>query len=151
MSSNEGKILELVTDRDVQVQECEIGFGVFSNRSFRAGDIIGIATGEIIFDPDYSSDYCVELSSTMSIEPGAPFRFLNHCCEPNAEFASDEVSKRNQIPDLYVYACKAISAGEQILIDYQWPAHYAIPCECESKNCRGWVVCDEELHLIEFE
>ena len=87
----------------------------------------------------------------MSIEPGAPFRFLNHCCEPNAEFASDEVSKRNQIPDLYVYACKAISAGEQILIDYQWPAHYAIPCECGSKNCRGWVVCDEELHLIEFE
>ena len=44
-----------------------------------------------------------------------------------------------------LYVCRTIYPGEEITIDYGWPAVSAIPCLCGSERCRGWIVNMEEL------
>ena len=45
-------------------------------------------------------------------------------------------------------ALSAIKKGDELTIDYEWPADSAIKCGCGTKNCRGWVVDKAELHLL---
>ena len=37
------------------------------------------------------------------------------------------------------------SSGEELTIDYAWPANAAIVCRCGAGTCRGWIVSPEEL------
>lgn len=141
---------DLYTGTDVRVRNSSTGLGVFAAREFVEHEIIGIATGRIVVDSEYASEYCIEMDDTISLEPGPPFRFLNHCCDPNAELVSDDIGADGSIPDLYVTALQRIAVDEEILIDYAWPYDYAVPCECKSPNCRGWIVAEEERHLIDI-
>ena len=134
----------------VVVDETAIGKGVFAARPYPERSVVGEITGEVIDDPDYTSDYCIELNETLSLEPAAPFRFLNHSCEPNCEFDFDSIEepadgRTPAIPPIFVYAIRNIEAGEQLTIDYNWPASHAIPCECGAVSCRGWVVSEDEM------
>ena len=61
------------------------GSGVFARRQFVPNEIIGEVTGELMRNRDYESDYCMEVGEGLTLEPAAPFRFLNHSCEPNCE------------------------------------------------------------------
>ena len=69
----------------VHVAPAQFGLGVFSLRLFRAQELIGPIRGTVMDDPDYESDYCMELGENMALEPAAPFRYLNHSCHPNCE------------------------------------------------------------------
>ena len=42
-----------------------------------------------------------------------------------------------------------IEPGEQMTIDYGWPAKSAIPCGCGSPECRKWIVAAEELGQVD--
>ena len=138
------------------LRETPVGTGVFANRDFEPGQTIAIVSGKLIYDPHYDSRYCVEMSAEYSFEPHAPFRFLNHCCKPNCLFRSlvddDEfaaAAESGEFPDLLALeVMEPISAGEQLTIDYQWPAESAIPCGCGVENCRGWVVDADDLHRV---
>lgn len=136
--------------RSVRVGETAIGKGVFAERPYPERSVVGEIAGEVIDDPDYTSDYCIELNETLSLEPVAPFRFLNHSCEPNCEFDFESLEELPNgrpptIPVVFVYAIRNIEAGEQLTIDYNWPASHAIPCECGTVSCRGWVVSEDEM------
>lgn len=138
---------------NVRVADTECGFGVFAKRDFPEAAIVGEITGEIIVDAEYGSDYCLHLGGPRHLEPSAPFRFLNHSCEPNCEF--DWFVAPGEIPGdkkprmrVFVSTIEEIREGEQLTIDYNWPADVAIPCLCGTESCRGWVVCPEELHLV---
>lgn len=125
------------------------GTGLFATKRFRSEQIIGEVTGRRIQDNDYGSDYCIDLGDDWSLEPGEPFRFVNHCCTPNAKLFlvfddGDPVEARKVV----IEALKDIQAGEEVTIDYEWPADGAIPCGCDSPECRGWVVDQAELHLL---
>jgi len=125
------------------------GMGLFATRMFRPGQVLGEVTGERFEDPDYESDYCIDLGDDWSLEPGEPFRYVNHCCTPNAKLYlvfndGDPVEKRK----VEIEALSNIQAGAEVLIDYEWPAGGAIPCGCGSPECRGWVVDVEEIHLM---
>jgi hypothetical protein len=50
---------------------------------------------------------------------------------------------------LWMQTIRPINAGEELLIDYCWPADAAIPCRCGALGCRGWIVDPAERHLIE--
>jgi len=69
----------------VHIGRTPLGRGLFACRRFRPQQVIGVVRGQVIDDPDYSSDYCMELGEGRSLEPAAPFRYLNHGCEPNCE------------------------------------------------------------------
>ncbi len=138
-------------EQGVRVGPARFGLGVFALRRFRPEETIGEIHGEIFDDPGYESDYCVELSDGLSMEPRAPFRYINHSCHPNCELVQVEVSYEDGRfvgEEMRIDAVREIGPGEQLTIDYAWPADVAIPCLCQSDNCRGWIVAEEEAHQL---
>ncbi|QGJ68401.1 SET domain-containing protein-lysine N-methyltransferase [Planctomycetales bacterium 10988] len=132
----------------VRVAKCQFGRGVFAKWEFEEGDCLGEVRGRVIQDPEYGSNYCMDLGNDCSLEPRSPFRYLNHCCEPNCQIAFEEIDFDTglplEIPRLYIQAIQDIEKGEQLTIDYAWSADSAIPCGCGSENCRGWIVDEKE-------
>jgi hypothetical protein len=137
--------------QNVRVKKMKLGRGVFAARRLRRSQNIGEILGEVIDDPKYTSEYCIDLGGSRNLEPEPPFRFLNHSCEPNCELFSWE-PREGEDPSvadrMFVGALKTIEPGEELTIDYGWPADAAIRCRCGSGACRGWVVSMEELPTV---
>ena len=130
----------------VVVRQSAVGFGVYARRRLRRNTHVGRIRGQIIDDADYSSDYCMELGGSLSLEPSYPFRYLNHSCEPNCEIIQWEFEGNRS--ELWLHTRLPIEPGEELKIDYSWPAESAIPCLCGSPNCRGWIIDPIELPLM---
>ncbi len=134
----------------VRVLETPVGKGVFAVRAYPATAIIGRINGRLMDDPGHSSEYSFECEHGQQLEPDAPFRYVNHSCDPNCEFDLLEESQPDGVAisrHLYLIALCDIAANEQFTIEYNWSAACAIPCKCGAKNCVGWIVCAEELSL----
>lgn len=139
-----------VWHKRVRVGETHLGKAVFALRPFRAKQTIGVIQGVICHDPQYSSDYCMDLGQNRSLEPIPPFRYVNHSCDPNAELVSidwghEGVTRADQ---LLLEALRDIAVGEEITIDYAWNPEAAIKCHCGSANCRGWIVDEAKLSQL---
>ena len=134
-------------EKGVRIGPSPLGLGVFAGRAFRPGEMIGRIQGDLVRDPDYESDYCIELSGETCLEPGPPFRYLNHSCRPNCALVrmEDGDEAHEEAPELWVEVIAEIRPGDQLTIDYAWPAEAAIPCGCGSPHCRGWVVAEAQL------
>ncbi|MFM8633535.1 MAG: SET domain-containing protein [Planctomycetia bacterium] len=135
--------------RLVKVGQTHVGRGVFARRWLAPGIVIGEIRGEVMDDHPEDSQYCMELRSGRLLEPGSPFRFVNHSCDPNCEIFYWDDDDPRQEDRLWLQTIRPIEPGEELLIDYCWPADAAIPCRCGAPNCRGWVVDPQELHLLE--
>jgi hypothetical protein len=198
----------------VRVQQAKYGLGVFSFAFIPKNNAIGRVRGRIYLDPAYMSDYCIEAGDDMTLEPLAPFCYLNHSCEPNCILmqyvpedqcdgteavgaltnveeeeadaeemecyfgdggaeelgdgltesgCDDDVEETDEVADpdvklieaahsdeahgieIWVETLRDILPGEELTIDYSWPASRAMPCACGSTKCRGWIVDPEEL------
>ena len=131
-----------------RIAETRVGKGVFASRPYPVHSIIGEITGQRIADPDYSSDYCMDLEDGYQLEPYPPFRFVNHCCEPSCEFdlleLDDDICSRTG-RRVYLIARRDIHTGKELTIDYNWPASAAIRCLCDAPSCRGWIIDEAEL------
>ena len=69
----------------VRVGKNSYGFGVFAFAFIPKGTPIARVSGRIIHDPHYGSDYCIDAGDDKVLEPGSPFCYLNHACEPNCQ------------------------------------------------------------------
>ena len=131
----------------VYVTNSGLGRAVYSRLSFAPDDmVLGIA-GDVITDPEYSSDYCIDLGRGRVLEPYEPCRFLNHSCEPNCELfilSGDAADS----PRMGLYAKSSIQPGDELTIDYAWEADHAIRCLCGTPTCRGWIVAEDQLTLL---
>lgn len=136
--------------RKIRIEETPVGKGVFAKRKLGGDVVIGEIFGEVLDDHPEDSSYCMELQSGRLLEPEPPLRFLNHSCEPNCElfYWVDEESNTPAEDRLWLQTIRPIAAGEEITIDYCWPADAAIRCRCETVSCRGWVVDPDELDQI---
>ncbi|MBD3675076.1 MAG: SET domain-containing protein-lysine N-methyltransferase [Planctomycetaceae bacterium] len=137
---------------DVTIAPAQYGLGLFAARNLSMGEQVGWMEGFLLRDSQYSSDYAVDLGDDYCLEPDGTFRYLNHSCEPNCElYLIEETEELGPllIPRVSVEAIREITIGEQLTIDYGWPADAAIPCGCGSKKCRGWVVSADQLHLLD--
>ena len=133
----------------VEVGGTHVGRGVFARRGIGGGEIIGEVLGHILPTEPEDPHYCMELPSGRVLEPAPPLRFVNHGCDPNCElFYWFDEDGSLQEDRLWLQTIRPIRAGEELLIDYCWPASAAIPCRCGSPACRGWIVDPEELHLL---
>jgi hypothetical protein len=94
----------------------------------------------------------MELSAGRLLDPAPPLRFMNHSCDPNCEIfyweTEPEGGANLEEDRLWLQTIRPVEPGEEILIDYSWPADAAIPCRCGAANCRGWIVDPAELHLL---
>lgn len=137
--------------RAVAVRMTAYGRGVFAKRPFQPRETIGRIEGRVIDDPYYGSEYCMDLGQDRALEPDPPYRFVNHSCRPNCGLAGyvawDEQTSRPEHV-MYLAALVVIQRGEQLTIDYAWPASSAIPCLCGSDNCRGWIVHPNKLDAL---
>ena len=131
-----------------RVARTSVGKGVFAARPFSLGEVVGEITGATIADPDYCSRYAFDLENGSQLEPEAPFRFVNHSCDPNCSFqvldihhAAEKRAKRQ----IMLFAFYVIGTGDELTIDYNWPVRFAIPCKCRSNYCRGWIVGEEHV------
>ena len=134
----------------VRVGQSKFGQGVFAGREFRIDEAVGRITGEVIDDPEHSSDFCMDLGDELTLEPGGPFRYLNHSCQPNCEIVQWESDEEDVEPEpgLWVHALREIQPEEELTIDYSWPAETAIPCGCGAERCRGWIVDPKEVEQL---
>lgn len=130
------------TPRCIDIGSTSVGLGLFARYDLDDEERLGEVGGEVIYDPNYESDYCIELDDMTSLEPTPPFRYLNHSCDPNCEFGWEEIDGETRI---FVETLRPIGFGEELTIDYAWPKENAIPCQCQSAWCRGWVVDADEL------
>lgn len=132
----------------IRVGKVAFGRGVFARTEIPAETIVGEVTGRIIDDAEYSSTYCIDLGGPFSLEPRAPFRYLNHSCTPNCQLVLTECEYDDGTPapaEVHLETLSIIPQGAELTIDYAWSADGAIPCLCGSPQCRGWVVAEEEL------
>jgi hypothetical protein len=138
----------------VELKGTHVGLGVFTRQAFRRCQIIGDICGKIVESATYASPFCMELGPGRALEPIGVFRFLNHSCDPNCEIyyyepVTGDGNRDRELPDrLWLKSLRSIAVGEELTIDYAWPAERAIRCLCGAANCRGWIVVIEELPLI---
>ncbi|MDR0871129.1 MAG: hypothetical protein LBN39_10100 [Planctomycetaceae bacterium] len=206
----------------VQIGKTPYGLGVFAFAFIPKGTPIGRVPGKIINDPDYGSDYCISAGDGKVLEPGVPFCYINHSCDPNCQlmqythveegeeleigeltenelnFSNDDEesyvdaepleeddecffgdggaveitdgetvnpgglpqvsSDSDMVPvmdfeddedaEIWVESVRDIMPGEELNIDYAWPADRAVKCLCGSPKCRGWIVDPKELKLL---
>lgn len=132
----------------VRVKQTKIGRGVIANRRFAPAETVGIVRGRVIADADYGSDYAIDMGSGLSLEPSAPYRFLNHSCEPNCGLVVHEEEDDDGVilsREVLLETLRPIQLGDELTIDYAWGPDSAIPCGCGVTSCRQWVICDEYL------
>ncbi|OED39914.1 hypothetical protein AB833_13625 [Chromatiales bacterium (ex Bugula neritina AB1)] len=136
----------------VEVKDSEHGKGLFATKALNKDSVIGRVKGKIVNDASHDPRYVIDLGNDQLLVPKAPFRFLNHSCQPNCvlfDWEDEEPDTKTGVKGLYLSALRKIKAGTELTIDYSWPAHFAIPCHCGSKKCRGYIVAEEERHLVD--
>ena len=138
----------MMRPRKVRVGSSPLGKAVFAQREFITHEVIGEIKGEIIDDPLFASTFGMDLGGELTLDPKPPFRFLNHSCQPNCELFMWDTDQTSPIPRLWLQAVARIQPGDELTIDYGWPAQSAIPCGCRAANCRGWVVDEAQVHLV---
>ncbi|RLS75913.1 MAG: SET domain-containing protein-lysine N-methyltransferase [Planctomycetota bacterium] len=138
--------------RLVRIGETHVGRGVFARRRIPAGIVLGEILGTVLDDYPEDPSYVMELSAGRLLDPAPPLRFMNHSCDPNCEIfyweTEPEGGTNLEEDRLWLQTIRPVEPGEEILIDYSWPADAAIPCRCGATNCRGWIVDPAELHLL---
>lgn len=152
--------------RGLRIGRTSVGKGVFTTKRFVDGACIGEIEGTVIEDDDYVSRYAFDIGAGLQLEPKYPFRFVNHSCEPNCAFENFSfprgVATTQQNTDislsassnssthrkLLLFSICDISVGEELTIDYNWPADFAIPCGCRTPGCRGWIVTPKDLPQV---
>ena len=137
------------TSTPVIVGKNHIGRGVYATRAIAVGEVLGPIVGKIITGSSYSSDYAMDLWEDRTLEPDPPFRFLNHSCSANCELFVWMEDDEEEPNCMWIEVIQSVEKGEELTLDYGWPAEGAIPCACGSLECRGWIVTPDELHLLE--
>ena len=79
------KFASVSLEREVRVGDTPVGKGVFAQRDYSANSVIGEITGDLITDASGGSCNSFVVDERTELDPHAPFRFLNHSCEPNCE------------------------------------------------------------------
>lgn len=119
---------------NVYISFCDLGFGGFAKRDFKAGEEICIFEGEIITFKDtitHPEGECMSLQIDHDkyINTKAPGCYFNHSCEPNAGI----------INDVILIALEDIPVHSEIRFDYSTTMdedHFTMPCLCGRPTCR---------------
>ncbi len=116
------------------------GRGIFTTRSFAAGETVFEVTGRLITcDEDEDVDEetrsnTYRYDENLYLSPkGRIGDFLNHSCNPNARVVKEG-------KNLFIEAIRTIAQGKEVLIDYSTITAsddiWKMKCNCGSAKCR---------------
>jgi uncharacterized protein len=117
------------------VRDCELGRGLFADRSYATGEEIlrfegRTVTGQAVAELGADECYMIQIGQNLYLEPLPPGRYTNHSCSPNAAIRGD----------YRLVALIPIARGGQICFDYSTTMsenNWTMTCRCGSSNCRG--------------
>jgi SET domain-containing protein len=92
-----------------------------------------LTTAEADAREDGEYTYLFELDKDTTIDGavgGSGAEIINHSCDPNL------ISRVMKGHIIYM-SLRVIQPGEELTIDYQFPAAEQSPCRCGTANCRG--------------
>jgi histone-lysine N-methyltransferase SETD1 len=142
------------------------GFGLFADQHFKKGQIVAEYIGEYIeketvarreeeyFEKSKPS-FILRINDEFAIDAttkGGPARFLNHSCLPNCSMNFVKPPCKKCRERIFFVALKDIQIHDEITYDYkpslalhvdsssEEDLEKRIPCNCQSINCRGFVV-----------
>ena len=87
--------------------------------------------------------YMMELSNGLYVDSrtkGNFTRFVNHCCDPNAECQSWRVGAETRVA---IFAVQTIEPGDEITYDYKWFSKRRYACHCGAARCKGFFGGDD--------
>jgi SET domain-containing protein len=145
------------TLRDLQVVQSAIhGYGIVTERPFRAGEVVIFGDGILYhenddFDDTYALVYSDEHDPAGEVcryyDLTCQTRWINHSCNPNTEVDTG-IDPNTGRPIAWWTAVRDIPVGEELSYDYAFSGHLAEPCNCGAANCRGLIVDEDEMHLV---
>ncbi len=117
----------------------EVGKGLFAAAPIEKGAFIAEYTGTKITTKvadTLKTRYLFELDEDWTIDgedESNVARWINHCCEPNAEAETHD-------GHIFIFATRRIAAGKEITIDYgdEYYDEFIRPvgCKCKAKRHR---------------
>ena len=122
--------------------------GLYASRNIEKGTKIIEYKGKIIsvkkseVDPKFDNKkaiYLFNINNRYDLDGDFKFniaRLINHSCNPNCEVFGEGLK-------IWVYAMKDIKKGEELSYDYGFSFDEnfrEFPCNCQSKNCVGFIV-----------
>lgn len=138
-----------LSKQGLRIARTRVGKGIFATKSFHRQQLIGEIQGSLVCNSLGGSYYAFDLENGFLLEPDAPFRFINHSCEPNCRFDffdnrldGEQAEAKRRI---FVFAARFIDVGSELTFDYQWDYDQAIPCRCQAATCRQWIVAKSQL------
>jgi len=115
----------------LQIQDCEkFGKGVFSQRSFRAGEFL--VSSQAMKETKFRDTHTIQKDWNIHVVMDLPAVLINHSCAANAGV------KDNARGAYDFYATRDILEGEEIFLDYEAVEAEieGFPCSCGSSSCR---------------
>ena len=127
----------------MSVRECELGRGLFADRSYRVGEEIlrfegRTVAAHLVSAMGEDQCYMIQIGPDLYLEPEPPGRYTNHSCRPNAAIKDD----------CRLVALIDIDKNQQICFDYSTTMsedNWTMTCRCGSADCRGVIRDFREL------
>ncbi|GHT23380.1 hypothetical protein FACS189419_07240 [Planctomycetales bacterium] len=66
----------------------------------------------------------------------------------DSEEDEEQIFEDDSAAEIWIESISDILPGEELTIDYAWPADRAAKCLCGKPTCRGWIVTPDELELL---
>jgi SET domain-containing protein len=68
-----------------------------------------------------------------------PARYMNHSCDGNCEAINSD-------GEIWIVAIQDIKQGDELVYDYGYDMEHFLdhPCLCGSRNCIGYIVCEDQ-------
>lgn len=108
----------------------EKGFGLYTRRPFKKGELMARFTGEVL---DEVRLHTLQINPTRHLHDPHFVGYLLHACAPNVAL---------DMETLTMWTLKDIDAGEALTMDYtstEDVLYRQFPCLCQASNCRKWV------------
>ena len=123
--------------KNVTVLKSRFGRGLFAARPINEGERVFSFTGRVIplasvCAMGEGECYPLQIANGYYLDLDAPWKFMNHSCEPNCGI----------VHDFDMVALKPVLPGEELFFDYSttmFERNWKMQCHCGSKACRGEV------------
>jgi hypothetical protein len=121
----------------IDIDECDVGLGVFAHRQIRKGEVILTFDGPVIDFAEAKGRgplecMTLQVGRDKYIDPLPPAVLVNHSCDPNAGIRDDK----------NLVALRDIQKGEEVRFDYSTTMEeksFTMGCAGGSPKCRGVV------------